>query len=150
MAQALRRQSEYQIWRPEQFQEDCAAVGLGDFAVAYRPELRKTKGAQFQENRAAVGLGDFAVAFRPQLRKPGARLRGTAQLFRPLPATAGCLADSAPGIMALCEAFHAPRSGEAIMIEECLDSAVGIAIKSSLGDDAVLAEIVASHPRPAL
>ncbi|TIQ34746.1 MAG: hypothetical protein E5X48_17760 [Mesorhizobium sp.] len=28
---------------PEQFQEKCETVGLGDFAVAFRPELRQNK-----------------------------------------------------------------------------------------------------------
>ncbi|MDX8456069.1 hypothetical protein RFM98_25380 [Mesorhizobium sp. VK9D] len=28
---------------PEQFQEKCEAVGLGDFAVAFRQELRQKK-----------------------------------------------------------------------------------------------------------
>ncbi|CDX38037.1 hypothetical protein MPLSOD_310097 [Mesorhizobium sp. SOD10] len=64
--------------------------------------------------------------------------------------SAARLADAGPRIIAQGETFHAHRRGEPVMVEKRLDCAVGVAIQRALGDDAVLAKIVASRPRRVL
>jgi hypothetical protein len=67
-------------------------------------------------------------------------LPGTAQPFRQLSAAAGCLAD--PWDHSPARSVPCTGRDEAALVEKSLDGAIGIAIKGSLGDDAVLAKIV--------